>query len=480
LVNTIKIFAATLAVIATIGVTSQSVYAPQQLRNTRSPHIAQSTHVSQITRATQPALLQPTGVAIHNARQPKLSAQGSGLRLIAHAGGSVQGYTNSNSLEALEHSAALGFRYIELDMLPTSDGHIALTHDWYHFFNRVPGAGTQAVPHADFMEYRIFGSFTTLDLPGLIRFLDKHEDIRIITDTKASDYAALYAITTDFPDHVHRFIPQAYNFASIPRIRAMGFEDIILTLYMLPFHQKMNPAEITAQALEHNVWAVTMPDALVTDEYIYHLALDRIPHFIHTIDCPNRAAELANMGFAGIYTGFLAYDTTSGRLVSHFDGLYGQIYEATQHIGNLSADARRFTAHSILYHIGSPIYVHAGRVAAVKPDGVAAPFQHPRTGEIYIPAHHFYRYTTSYSWDRGEMALTLLIPGRSEPVILRGKEGELLLYRDMIFVSAQTAADIFRYRVLRHNEGIALTRGNTTMRTDILSEIFSAIDLMNR
>ena len=50
--------------------------------------------------------------------------------LIAHAGGSNNSYTYTNSLEAFNISLSNGFNYFEADFITTSDGHYVSVHDW--------------------------------------------------------------------------------------------------------------------------------------------------------------------------------------------------------------------------------------------------------------------------------------------------------------------------------------------------------------
>lgn len=51
-------------------------------------------------------------------------------KLIAHAGGSINGITRTNSLEVLNHNDQLGFKIFELDILKTSDNVYVAAHDW--------------------------------------------------------------------------------------------------------------------------------------------------------------------------------------------------------------------------------------------------------------------------------------------------------------------------------------------------------------
>ncbi len=58
-------------------------------------------------------------------------AQAAGYpRAIAHGCGAIQGDAVTNSQEAFEQTIANGFQYIEVDMAFTTDGQIAMIHDW--------------------------------------------------------------------------------------------------------------------------------------------------------------------------------------------------------------------------------------------------------------------------------------------------------------------------------------------------------------
>ena len=237
--------------------------------------------------------------------------------LVAHAGGQIRGDNGHNTLEALQNSAALGYQLIELDFLPTTDGEIVLNHNWSAMSSRVPGARNKPVSHEVFMAYRIFGHYTTMDLRMLISFLGEHQGIRIITDTKDEDYAALYAIATFFPTYIDRFIPQVYQFDDIPHIRALGFQDIIVTLYRIePWQIKYTPAEITrlVRLWQDYIFAITIGDTIMTPERMAQLPLSEFRFFVHTINSVAHAEDLFYAGVYGVYTNLLLYE--SGILVS--------------------------------------------------------------------------------------------------------------------------------------------------------------------
>ena len=55
------------------------------------------------------------------------------VELIAHAGGEIDGYVYTNSLEALQQAASRGYKFIELDLLLTSDSVLVAAHSWEDF-----------------------------------------------------------------------------------------------------------------------------------------------------------------------------------------------------------------------------------------------------------------------------------------------------------------------------------------------------------
>ena len=57
--------------------------------------------------------------------------------MIAHAGGGINGINYSNSIEALNHNYAKGFRYFEMDFSWTSDNKLVCLHDWKKRFKLV-------------------------------------------------------------------------------------------------------------------------------------------------------------------------------------------------------------------------------------------------------------------------------------------------------------------------------------------------------
>jgi hypothetical protein len=371
--------------------------------------------------------------------------QSADLALVAHAAAAVEGWQGSNALEALENAVTLGFRYIELDMLYTTDGKIVLNHNWYHVSNRIPGIENGIMSHAEFMSHRIFGQFTPVDLDLLINFLRENPGPRIITDTKDTDYAALYAIAEFFPEYKYRFIPQAYTFEDVARIRALGFKDIILTIYMMELEGR-DPGFIHEFAMEEGLYAVAMPESWAIPAFVAYLDMDEMRYMAHTIDSAEKANVLHAMGFYAIYTGFLAYDSNGGivavplPLRDYLDKIEHNLqYE-------LNEEQKYLAQFAVFNKIGVPVNVHELEVVPVRADVMSAPFISPITELVYLPARHFERYTRTMDWRPDTRILHIATEHRAHNV--RGANHELFLYRDMLFISEDVLGHVFGFEVL--------------------------------
>jgi glycerophosphoryl diester phosphodiesterase len=376
------------------------------------------------------------------------------LMLVAHAGGAIDGFGGTNSLEAVYNSAAMGHLFIEVDFITTEDGEIVLNHDWDFITGRVPGAPNTPVTHSVFMQYRIFHRFTPMDLDMLIAFLTEHWNIRIITDTKDDDYAALHVIANRFPDYIYRFIPQAYAFEDVPYIKALGFEDVIVTLYELPHELLFAPAEIAALIDEwrDRIFGVAIFDGLLNAQYVAYLDLSATRFFAHTVNCAVRALELQAMGFYGIYTGYLLYDS-EGELTPilgpQTDALINQMRARL----GLMEDTEFISSIPKIYQFGAPIYLAHGQPRAINETRMANIFTRHGTGELYLPVRHFADAMQSYEWRRWEhdstsLYLTIITySGEVYHMQTNDTDGPII-HRTIPFISKSTIESIFPYRVI--------------------------------
>ena len=385
------------------------------------------------------------------------------LVLVAHSGGAISGNVYSNSLEAFEASVRYGIDLIEVDFMPTTDGEIVLTHVWQNMPSRIPGAPNHIVSHAEFMSYRLFNRYTTMDLSMLIAFLDEHPDIRIITDTKDGydNYTALYAIAEQYPEHINRFIAQAYRFEHVERLRTLGFEDIIVTLYLMPEELFENPAEIRRLAEEYEVYAITIQEYGLTPEFAAELGVGEIRFFAHTVNSDLRAQELQEMGFYGIYTNFLIYDEQGILIPARAPEPERDLAQLEENRAEADFDEEELEIlqTSLLYRLDTPVYFRYGEPLLVSHTGtsapypsfaraIASPFVRFDTGILYLPLGNLLTEAMSYTWDAEESALTIGILPITE---------DFLLYRSHIFISEALIEHLFAYHTLRVEDYLLVT-----------------------
>ncbi|WP_265530477.1 PI-PLC domain-containing protein [Sphingomicrobium marinum] len=180
--------------------------------------------------------------------------------LIAHAGGGLPDGLYTNSRAAMDLAVKNGFTLIELDFIER-DGALLIGHD----------------------EDRM----SELTLEELFAWLEKHPDVRIVTDIKTGNDGLRY-----LAPHADRFIPQIYYPREYGTVRRLGFDDIIFTAYGAwsnDWITKVNKLDL---------FAVTIPMRWV------HVA-PRIEHelYLHTFNRP--------MGSLGLYTDCLIPEQAS-------------------------------------------------------------------------------------------------------------------------------------------------------------------------
>lgn len=103
-------------------------------------------------------------------------------RFIAHAGGSIDGKTYTNSREALETNYENGFRIFELDIIQTSDGHYVAAHDWEHWRKLTGYSGATPPTRESFMGKKIHGRYSPMDLIEINKWFQEHPDAILVTD----------------------------------------------------------------------------------------------------------------------------------------------------------------------------------------------------------------------------------------------------------------------------------------------------------
>ncbi|MEA4987276.1 MAG: glycerophosphodiester phosphodiesterase family protein [Anaerovorax sp.] len=221
-------------------------------------------------------------------------------RLIAHGGGSVKGYYTTNSMEAVVQAIQHGFRLIELDMGITKDQEVVMLHDWDYTSKDMLGlASNNKLTLEQFEKAKIFDKFEPMTFEKLAALLKEHPEVRIITDTKEDNIKLLTLIAQKYPDCKNQIIAQIYRFEELKAVKALGYKQIILTLYKM---QSINVAKIIRFVKDNGIYAVTMSEELRNQTIAKELQSYGIVVYMHTINDVEQMQDAKQKGAFGIYT----------------------------------------------------------------------------------------------------------------------------------------------------------------------------------
>jgi len=252
--------------------------------------------------APQPESLEP-----HDFRFPETT-------LIAHALGHIEGHTYTNSVEALERSLARGARIFEVDLSFTADGDLVCFHT--EMENRLDlEIAITDVTTADFLSRRFDGLFTVMTLESLIRRLQVHPDVLLITDCKQDFIPCMNEIVevakSIDPRFLGRIIPQFYaadQWLDVALMEAEHgpFATVIFTLY----RSELDDGGVVEVASQRSFPVITMSEKRFKPEMLERLADEGVDVLTHTINKPAEIVDFINQGVRGVYSDrFFTWDS---------------------------------------------------------------------------------------------------------------------------------------------------------------------------
>lgn len=222
---------------------------------------------------------------------------------IAHAGGAVDGHDYTNACEALDFWHDRGCRWFEIDLNWTSDGRLVAIHDWNKAAERIFGPDFNGcwMSHDAFMEQPRLDGLTSVDDRGLGQWLLAHPEAVVVTDCKWANVDALALLTVMFPEAMEQVVPQIYSFEEYDAVRALGFENLILTLYQMDETDEA----VLDFVVGHDLVAVAMPFKRTFGGLPGRLADLGMPSLVHTVNRAGVFERLRKGGVHGIYTDVL-------------------------------------------------------------------------------------------------------------------------------------------------------------------------------
>ena len=222
---------------------------------------------------------------------------------IAHGGGFIEGHSVTNSLEAVQNSISNGFQYIELDMNFTSDGEIAMIHDWENSAGNYLGINqNRPISYAEYQKCKIFEKYTPLTMDSLSDLLAKNPTVSIITDTKEDNIKLLTLIKNRYPQMLNQMIPQVYSYLEWEAVKALGYQNIILTVYKM---SDIDVQQLLAFSQEKGLFAVTVSAEFVGTGLLGVLQENGVKCYVHTLNSLDQVVKAVEEGAYGVYTDFL-------------------------------------------------------------------------------------------------------------------------------------------------------------------------------
>ncbi|MFV0542740.1 MAG: hypothetical protein ACK5L8_03515 [Marinicella pacifica] len=178
-------------------------------------------------------------------------------RYIAHAGGQIDGFNYTNSLEALNLSYRKGFKKFELDIILTSDGHFVAAHDWQKW-QRISSFKDQIPPTRDeFLNQKIYGKYTAMDMTAINKWFKNHPDTLLITDK----INQVESFANQFVDK-NRLMMELFSWDSVSEAESVGIRSALPTGGLL----KDYPDNLIEKLKHHQIEEVALSRKFIESE----------------------------------------------------------------------------------------------------------------------------------------------------------------------------------------------------------------------
>jgi hypothetical protein len=154
-------------------------------------------------------------------------------KTIIHGGGQIDGYVQTNSIEAVLASLAAGERQIELDCVKLADG-FALAHDEAE--QRFYGVEKKfaSMTQDEFQRLRVFEKFNPVTFKMVERLLKILPGTKIVIDAKFPDFqfpSFLQFLANNYGSLLNRLYYQVYRREWVDLCRPFGVRKAVVALW---------------------------------------------------------------------------------------------------------------------------------------------------------------------------------------------------------------------------------------------------------
>ena len=219
-------------------------------------------------------------------------------QLIAHAGGGIDNFSYTNSLEAINLSIKKGFKLIELDLMETSDEHFVGVNDWYKFKKdnlEEENVNNKPLSLEEFKKIKILKKYTPLTTNEINNIFTENEDIILVID-KTNNFKK---INTDLSFDKNRIIVEIFNKDDFFKAIKHNIKNPMLSVnsedynFIIENHIKL----VSAHAQE-----------IINNKNIYEKLIKHgVKVFAFTSNDVKFINENINKTFSGIYVDFLDF-----------------------------------------------------------------------------------------------------------------------------------------------------------------------------
>ena len=254
-----------------------------------------------VTESQTEETVIPVAITISETSETESNWINASAKLVAHAGGNIDGIQGTNTIDSVEYNYSLGHRVFELDFNLTSDNVLVGIHDW--------GAKNIAPTWQEFSSKKISGRYTPTTYEQFIRFLSEHKDAYIVTDTKSYDLtdeqiSKQFQIMYDICERVdsstrERIIVQVYNQNMYHLINKIyKYPNILYTLYATPDTEEQVLKFVKAEGIP----VVVMPPERANQPFLNNLLALDVKVYLHTLNDFDDVKQWQAKGVWGVYT----------------------------------------------------------------------------------------------------------------------------------------------------------------------------------
>ena len=235
----------------------------------------------------------------------------------AHALGGIDGYTYTNSAEALENSYASGFRLFEADFSLTSDGKAVLSHGFGERdyllrlgLENLKGENAYTPTYDEFMAFSIMGKFTPMGAHDLYLFMKEHNDMFLLVDVGELSYddtRAVYSeIVQSFENDdaaLSRLIVGGHTFEMIDAVKSV-YDFSLFNLYYSGkiINESFDTADFISYCENNGIQSLSCAAAYFTPVSAEELSHSSLYKFVFTINDENAAKAAFDLGADAVGT----------------------------------------------------------------------------------------------------------------------------------------------------------------------------------